>query len=121
MDQVALFHDSIFDAIGAAVQAAGGVKKVAAEVWPALSQDIASARLRSALNPEHAQKLCPSELLLIAKMARDAGSHDVMNYLAAELDYQIRPIEPEDARAQLQRQFTDGVVRLEQLVKRLQR
>jgi hypothetical protein len=49
-----LWHDTIFDALGAAVQAAGGAKKVAAKLWPALDTTSANARLRAGLNPDHA-------------------------------------------------------------------
>lgn len=105
MDQKALFHDSIYDAIGGAVQAAGGVKRVAGTLWPSLSGDIASARLRSGLNPEHAQKLCPTEVLHIARLAREAGDHSVMQYLAAELGYRLEPVSPRDELADALERF----------------
>jgi hypothetical protein len=99
MNQRVLFHDSIYDALGGAVQAAGGVKRVSAALWPALSTEVAAARLRSGLNPEHAQKLCPSEVLHVARLAREAGDHSVMQYLAAELGYRIEPVSPRDELA----------------------
>jgi hypothetical protein len=122
MHQPALFHDSIFDALGTAVQAAGGVKRVAAALWPTLATEAACARLRGALNPEHAQKLCPLELVAIGRLARVAGDSSVMRYLAAEWGFaEPQPIEPEDQRAQLQREFVESVRKLEQIRTRLER
>ena len=95
--QCALFHDNILDAIGAAVNAAGGNKVVAGRLWPSLGTDVASARLRSALNPDHAQKLDPSELLLIARLARDVGDHSIAQFYARELGYELAPLDPEQA------------------------
>lgn len=101
MLQTALWHDTIWDAIGAAVQAAGGVKKVAGRLWPSLDTTSAAARLRAALNPEHAQKLAPDELLLIGNLARESGDHSLMSFFARELAYKApEPLEPEQAAQQ---------------------
>lgn len=91
MQQV-LWHDTVFDALGAAVQAAGGAKKVAGKLWPTLDAGSANSRLRGALNPDHAQKLCPAELLMIARLARDEGDNSLMDFLARELGYEIKPL-----------------------------
>jgi hypothetical protein len=108
MHQPALFHDSIFDALGTAVQAAGGVKKVSAALWPTLDTASATARLRGALNPDHAQKLCPLEVLAIGRLAKAAGEHSVMRYLAAEWGYaEPQPIEPADQAQQLDTEIRD--------------
>jgi hypothetical protein len=101
--QQALWHDTIFDALGAAVQAAGGVKKVAGKLWPSLDPTSATARLRGALNPDHAQKLCPAELLMLAKLARDVGDNSLMEFLARELGYEVRALEPEEAKKRAKR------------------
>lgn len=101
--QTALWHETIFDSLGAAVQAAGGPKRVASELWPALDTSSATARLRSALNPDHAQKLDPCELLLIARLGKDAGDNSFMNFLARELGYEIQPLTTEDAQKRAKR------------------
>lgn len=93
-----LWHDTIFDALGAAVQAAGGAKRIAGKLWPALDSASATARLRGCLNPEHAQKLCPAELLMLARLARDAGDNSVMEFLARDLGYEIKPLAPAEAK-----------------------
>jgi hypothetical protein len=98
VQQAALWHDTVWDAIGAAVQAAGGVKKVAGHLWPTLDATSAAARLRAALNPEHAQKLGPDELLLVAELARQAGDHSLMSFFSRELAYDApQPLDPEQA------------------------
>ena len=108
MHQPALFHDSIFDALGTAVQAAGGVKKVSAALWPTLDTASATARLRGALNPDHAQKLCPLELMSIARLAKAAGDHSVMQYLARELGYaDPQSVEPADQAQALDTEIRD--------------
>jgi hypothetical protein len=98
-----LWHDTIFDALGAAVQAAGGAKKVAAKLWPALDSTSANARLRAGLNPEHAQKLCLLEVLMILRLAIDAGDASVMEYLARELGCEIRVLSPIEAKKRAKR------------------
>jgi hypothetical protein len=89
-----LWHDTIFDALGSAVQVAGGVKKVAARLWPTLDVTSATARLRGCLNPDHAQKLCPEETLMILRLAKEAGDNSVMQFLARDLGYEINPLTP---------------------------
>lgn len=103
MQQSELWHDTIFDALGACVQAAGGVKIVAARLWPTLDSSSASARLRGALNPDHAQKLSPGELLLIGKLARDAGEGALMQFLGRQLGYEVKALSQADARKQARR------------------
>lgn len=98
-----LWHDTIFDALGSAVQVAGGVKKVSARLWPALDVTSASARLRGCLNPDHAQKLCPEEMLLILRLAKDAGDNSVMAYLARVLGYEIDPLTPVETEKRAKR------------------
>lgn len=98
MQQAALWHDSILDAVGAAVQAAGGHKSVAAKLWPATDLTSAAARLRASLNPDHAQKLCPEELLLVARLAKDAGDNSIMNFMARELGYQVEALSPAETK-----------------------
>lgn len=102
MQQV-LWHDTIDDATGAAVQAAGGIKKVASKLWPALDSETASAKLRACLNPEQAQKLSLAEWLLIGKLSREASNNDLMEFLGRELSNEVKPLEPKEAKKQRKR------------------
>jgi hypothetical protein len=98
VQQAELWHDTILDALGAAVQAAGGVKKVSGRLWPTLDSVSSAARLRGALNPDHAQVLKPDELLHIGRLAREFGDSSVMNFLAREWGYAVEPLAPEQAK-----------------------
>jgi hypothetical protein len=117
--QTALFHDSIYDAIAADVNAIGGVKKVAAMLWPANSD--AASRLRACLSTEHPQKLDAEELLSIKRMARDVGSSATLNYEAQELSFNIEWISPEDEKARLQREVLKMGERFNEILRRLQK
>jgi hypothetical protein len=102
MQQV-LWHDTIFDALGAAVQAAGGTKRVAGKLWPTLDSTSATARLRGCLNPDHAQKLCPEELLAVMRLGKEAGDNSAMEFLARELGYELKPLSPGEAKKRAKR------------------
>jgi len=98
LQQAELWHDTFLDAIGSAVKAAGGPKKIAGELWPTVDSSSGAARLRGGLSPDHAQKLCPLEVLMIARLAHEAGDHSIMNFLARELGYDIKPLVTEQAK-----------------------
>lgn len=102
MQQV-LWHDSILDALGAAVQAAGGIKRVAGKLWPALDATSAAARLRACLNPDHAQKLDPEETDMIIGLAADADDHSVMQYLARKHGYELQRLTAEESAKRAKR------------------
>lgn len=109
-EQPALFHDSILDAIGSAILAAGGNKRVAGQLWPAMDSTSAAAKLRSCCNPDQAHKLSPEEILRVAALAKEAGDHSIARYFAQSLGYEDpKSIDPDDAAEQLQRQFIDSV------------
>lgn len=103
MNQSTLWCESILDAIGAAVQAAGGTKRVASKLWPALDSTSATARLRGCLNADHAQKLDPEEFSMIVRLAKEAGDNSIMDFLAREHGYEIQPLSPEEAKKQAKR------------------
>lgn len=102
MQQV-LWHDTLDDATGAAVQAAGGIKKVAGKLWPALDSEGAAAKLRACLNPEHAQKLSLAEWLLIGKLSREAGNNDLMEFLGRELTNEVKPLTSNESKKRAKR------------------
>ena len=92
MLQSELWHDTVLDALGAAVQAAGGAKRVAGKLWPALDETSATARLRASLNPDHAQKLDLDEFVLIGTLAREVGDLSLLTYLSRAWSCEIKPI-----------------------------
>ena len=102
MQQV-LWHDTPEDATGAAVQAAGGVKKVAGRLWPALDSETAASKLRACLNRDQAQKLSLAEWVLIGKLSREAGNNDLMEFLGRELTNEVKPLKQEEAKKKAKR------------------
>jgi hypothetical protein len=102
VNQVALFHDNICDAIGADIAAAGGYKAVAGKLWPA--DPSGAAKLRNCLNPDQPHKLCPEELLAIKKLAHESGATAIVDYEAAQLGYQVTWISPEDELERIERE-----------------
>lgn len=118
MNQQALFHDTIFDALGADIAAAGGFKVVSGKLWPAESPSTATAKLRNSINPEQPHKLCPDEVLQIKRLALESGSTATIQYEAQQLGYSITWIEPEDEIQRIERENNEL---LKALTKRMER
>lgn len=98
--------ESLEDALVECVKAAGGSKVVGAKLWPAKMVDAAQRHLLNCLKESRAEHLKPDEVLLILRLAREAGCHTGMAYLAQALGYSVpTPVEPRDEVAQLQREF----------------
>ena len=60
------------EALTAAVQHAGGAKVVGCALWPDLSPDTAQRKLLDALNPQRPERLKPSQVRLVLRMARES-------------------------------------------------
>lgn len=106
-EQVRLWHDSIEDAIGTAIQSLGGAKKVAELLWPVLARNkpqTAYTRLRHCLNAEKSEKLDPDEVLTIARAAALLGEHSIMQYMARELGYEITPLPGDEKQKRAKRE-----------------
>jgi|SRR5688572_21353557 hypothetical protein len=119
-EQVPLWHDAIEDAIGTAIQALGGAKKVAELLWPVLARNkpqTAYTRLRHCLNADKSEKLEPDELLTIARAAAVLGEHSIMQYMARELGYELTVLKPDESQKRVRRErrmaLLDELKRLE--------
>lgn len=125
--QLQLVHEDVNDLAKALVAALGGTKVVGPLLFPQKSADNAARYLADCLNPNRDHDMGIERFLLLLKMAREGregkgGIHFGIEWIADELGYsRPMPIEPEDARAALQRQFLAGVEDLKQLAKRLER
>ena len=98
--------ESLDDALVECVKAAGGSKVVGARLWPAKMVDAAQRHLLNCLKEGRAEHLKPEEVLLILRLAREAGCHTGMVFLAHSLGYSVpTPVDPRDEVAQLQREF----------------
>lgn len=105
MNQTALFYETIYDAIGADIAAAGGFKVVAGKLWSA--DPHGPNKLRNAINPDQPHKLCPDEVLAIKKLAYEHGSTATVDYEAQQLGYQPTWVDPQDEAEQLNREVRD--------------
>ena len=122
MEQQALFHESFADALTDCVRALGGNKIVGKAMRPEKSIDDARKWLLDALNPDRPEKLSPDQVLWILREARKVGCHAAITYIARECGYaDPQPLEPEDERAALQREFTQSVQALQGLASRIER
>jgi hypothetical protein len=122
LPQPRLFYDGFEDAAREVIGVCGGPKVVGSALWPAKSPDAARTRLLDCLNHERAEKLSPDEIILLAKMGRERACHAIVSFLMQELGYAPPvPIDPEDEKAELQRQFHEDVERLHHLAARIAR
>jgi hypothetical protein len=74
------------------VQSLGGAKIVGAKLYPDKSPDRAAQQLLDCLNAGRPEKLELGQVLMILRMARDAGHHGAMQWLAGEVGYEARPV-----------------------------
>lgn len=112
--------DDLEDALRAAVSHLGGFKHIGPVLRPELPIDTAANWLRDCLNPDRREKLSPQQVLLVLKLARQAGHHAAAAFLMAECGYaEPVPVEPIDVAAKLQRQFIDAVAQLEHVQREL--
>lgn len=99
--QPPLFVESIYDALKAIVGFLGGPKVVGARLWPAKSVDDGRRQLLDCLNPDRNEKLDPEQVVLLFRLAREAGFHVAKHWLDTETGYEpSKPIDPvhEEAR-----------------------
>jgi hypothetical protein len=121
LNQTELFYDTLFDAIGADIAAAGGYKTVAGKLWPHEPIETTTARLRNGINTEQAQKLCPTEVLAIKRLAHEVGSTATIDYEAQQLGYQVTWVNPKDEGDRLRREFIENAKAMQRLAERIQR
>lgn len=120
--QLQLVHEDVNELARSLVAALGGTKVVGPRLFPQKPTENAARYLADCLNPNRDHDMGMECFLTLLRWARADGVHFGMHWIADELGYaRPTPIEPEDARAALQRQFLAGVEDLKQLAKRLER
>lgn len=113
--------ETLNDAIRAAIDAAGGPKRVGSVLWSELGAEAAGNRLRDCLNPTRRERLSPEQLALVRRMARDAGCHVLASFEAKESGYaRPVPIAPDDEKAELMRAYVEAVRKQQELTQRLE-
>lgn len=116
-----LFHESLADALRECIATCGGLKTVGKLLWPEKDADIAGRLLADCLNEAKREKLSPEQVLLGLRLAREKGCHAGMTFIARELGYaDPQPIEPEDEKAKLQREFIESTKALAKMAQRIE-
>lgn len=121
--QLELMHDSFGEALRAIAMhyGSGRLKKMAAELWPTMKIEDAARKLSHCLDADRAEKLTLEEVETILIRGREIGVHYGMTYLCRSAGYEDpEPLEPEDERAKLQREFIEASKRFEVLAKRME-
>lgn len=124
MQQLALIHEDFDSALTACVQALGGAKAVGVMLRPEYEgdPDKAARWLLACLNPQRDEKLSWQQTFMVMRKARDAGVHVAMSYITQALGYaEPQPIEPEDEKAALMREFINASKVMSALHNRMER
>ena len=66
-------------------------------LWPDKTPDAARTRLLDTLNTSRTERLDLSESLFILRKAAEAGLHAPFQWLAAEVGYEARPLQRDEA------------------------
>lgn len=120
--QFELVIEDIHGALGEIVRALGGVEKVGRQMCPEKTAAAAAQFVRDCLNPERRERFNPEQVWLLFLWARQAGFHGAMRWLADSTGYSApEPVEPEDERARLMREFVQASSKLEQLGARIEK
>lgn len=120
--EIGLDYEDELDAAREAVRHAGGPKKVGPQMFPDKSVDAAARYLMDALNPARAERLTPSQVLMLMRMSREAGFHGFAIWWMRQAGYQAPvPIAPVSEAAVLTAQISLLVPKLQDLMEQAQR
>jgi hypothetical protein len=90
MKEEQVFEDDL-DALRATVQALGGNKIVGALLWPDKTPEGAGRSMADCCNPSRSERLNPSQLLFLMRMARERG-WSVVRWITADDNYRGRGV-----------------------------
>lgn len=121
MTQEPLFFDDWRGAMRHVVAAMGGAKAVGARMRPDMKPDHAARWVNDCLNADRREHFSPDHLLLLLRLAREAGVHTGMDFFTEDCGYRRpQPVEPQDAADALRREFIDSTKRLGELARRIE-
>lgn len=86
------FFDSPEDALKAVIQQLGGIKKVGPLLFPDKSVDAAARYLLDCVNHDRQEKLALTQIMMLLRLAHEAGYHTAYAWLSGEIGYDIKPI-----------------------------
>jgi hypothetical protein len=120
--QLPLIHEDFLSALTTCVQALGGAKKVGVMLRQEYDGDPEKAArwLLACLNAQRDERLSIEQTFKVMREAKAIGCHVAMAYIAQAVGYaDPQPIEPEDERARLQREYVAAVRTLHALTQKL--
>jgi len=120
MEQLALYHEDIYEAIRTAVQALGGAKKVGSMLWPDKSPDKAGELLNNCLNTTRNEKLDPEQVVYLIAQSQKVGMHSIIDFIGSNCNYKFSPIEPEDEKAELMKKFIQATQWQKEIAKKME-
>lgn len=95
-------------------------KTVGAMLFPDKSCDDAGRLVSHWCNPDRAEKPSLTELLFLMRKGHEHNVHLFMGYIATEVGYmEPVPINPDDQKALLQREYIEAVNRLDRISARI--
>lgn len=122
MNQTVLFHEDVYSAYRTDVQASGGFKVVGCKLRPSLKPDKAGEWLSQCLTADRPEKLSLDDQLFIKREARKVNSFAALTYEMQELCMTMpTPIEPDDEKARLQKEFVKAVDYLATIQNRMEK
>lgn len=115
-----LYEDEL-EAARAAVKAMGGPKKVGPIFWPDKSVENAGRYLTDCLSHNRAERLTPSQFILLMRRAREMGFHGLAEYVMSDAGYcRPVPVNPQTEAAVIAGQLVEMLDRAERLTGLLQ-
>jgi hypothetical protein len=119
VEQQPLFFEDVYDAFRHICRTIGP-KKAGQSLFPQKDPEAAARSLADSLNAHRGEKLDLEQIVLLLRLGKDAGCHTAIEYLCSSAGYsKPTPIDPDDERAELQRQLIRVITEHRQLVNRL--
>lgn len=86
------FFESPEDALKSVIQHTGGVKRIGPMLFPDKTVDAAARYLLDCLNADRPEKLSITQIMMVLRLAHEAGHHTAYAWISGELGYEIKPI-----------------------------
>jgi len=121
MTQEPLFFEDWREAMRHVVAALGGPKSVGARMRPDMKPDHAARWVNDCLNADRREHFSPDHLFLILRIARQAGIHTGMAFIAEDCGYRApAPVDPADAADELRRRYIEAARGMAEMAKRIE-
>jgi hypothetical protein len=89
-------YDRLEDALDETIRACGGRKAVSAEMWKDKSARDAHNLIDACLNPDRRERFTPGQVVYLTRLGAANNCHAIMQYLALECGYDVKPISRAD-------------------------